>query len=157
MTTDYCSQAHTICIQLLARREYSQKELRHKLEAKGIPEPTITHCLDSLVEQGYQDDRRYAEMFCRTRYSQRYGAKKIAYELKQKGIDQAIIADSLRHYDNLWLENVLFLIERKAPRGDLSCVFSERKIKDKITRFLIGKGYDYATIQCAFETLRDEL
>ncbi|MBS9777936.1 MAG: regulatory protein RecX [Gammaproteobacteria bacterium] len=153
--TDYVIQAKNICIQLLSRREYSQKELQQKLSSQEFPQDVITNCLDSLRENNYQSDDRYAEMFIRTRFNQRYGPKKINFELKQKGIDETVIKRYLSEYHDEWLDNVILLIERKAPRGDIGLIFSDRKVKDKITRFLIGKGYDYATISLAFETLQD--
>lgn len=154
-SSDYFRLAHQTCIQLLSRREYSQQELFTKLTQQNIPSDIIDQCLNELVANNYQSDERFAEMFCRSRVNQRYGAKKITYELKQKGIDDSLITTQLATHDEQWLDNAMYLIEKKAPRGNVGEVFCDRKLKDKITRFLVGKGYDYATISLAFESLTD--
>ncbi len=156
MTDTPFQKAYQQCLQLLARREYAQVELRHKLTQQGIDSDSIEQCLTQLSQENYQSDQRFAEMLCRTRISQRYGKQKIHYELKQKGIDETLINETLGEYDNAWLDNAKYLIERKAPRGDIQKVLKEYTLKSKITQFLLGKGYDYDTINLAFETLQSD-
>lgn len=149
-------QAYHYCLQLLSRREYSLLELRQKLSQKNTEPDVIDECLARLVADNYQSEQRFAEMFCRTRISQRHGSKKIRYELQQKGIDDTLINTALAEHDTTWVENAAYLIERKAPRGNVGKIFTDFTLKSKITRFLLGKGYDYDTINTAFEMVQSE-
>lgn len=149
-------QAYHYCLQLLSRREYSQLELRQKLTQQGNESHVIDECLARLVADNYQSEQRFAEMFCRTRISQRHGSKKIRYELQQKGIDDTLINTALAEHDTAWVENAKYLIGRKTPRGNVGKIFTDFTLKSKITRFLLGKGYDYDTINTAFEILQSE-
>lgn len=153
---DERNRAINFCIPLLARREYSQLELRYKLQNQGFHNQPINDCLNHLSDNNYQSDSRFTEMFVRTRINQRYGTKKIHYELAQRGIDADLAAHALALYYDELLDNAQQLIRRKAPRGELTAIFGDWKLKSKITRFLVGKGYDYDTISLAFEKLQSE-
>ncbi len=146
--------AYQYCLQLLARREYSQRELRQKLRQQAIEHDTIDACLTQLVEANYQSDRRFAEMLCHKRISRRYGSQKIRYELEQKGIDDSLIHSILAEHEQVWLENAIYLITRKVPRRDIQKISGDYAAKSKIIRFLLGKGYAYDTINLAFECLQ---
>lgn len=157
MTTDDAfNQAYQRCLQWLSRREHSQRELRQKLSRYDTDPQVIDDCLSRLLAENYQSDQRFAEMFCRTRISQRHGCKKIRYELQQKGIDEILIDTTLAEYQTAWVENAAYLIQRKAPRANVGEIFNDFALKSKISRFLLGKGYDYDTINHAFELLRSE-
>lgn len=155
-TNDAFNQAYQRCLQLLSRREYAQQELRQKLKQYQTDPHVIDDCLARLLADNYQSDQRFAEMFCRTRVSQRHGSKKIRYELQQKGIDETLIETALAEYQTAWVENAAYLIQRKAPRANVGEIFNDFTLKSKISRFLLGKGYDYDTINHAFELLRSE-
>lgn len=55
------------CLQLLARREHSQKELLNKLLIKGFNKDVILAVIEELAKQGWQSDLRYAESYARHR------------------------------------------------------------------------------------------
>ncbi len=156
MTDTPFNQAYQRCIYLLVRREYSQLELRQKLSQLEIDTDVIEQCLKRLLEENYQSDERFTEMFCRTRISQRHGKQKIRYELKQKGIEENLIDSVMSEYDSEWVNNAIHLIERKSPRGDVKKAINDFTIKSKIIRFLLGKGYEYDTINLAFEILTEK-
>lgn len=149
------SEAYQRCLAVLARREHSQQELRYKMQKNGIKETIIEHVLSRLITDNYQSDERFAEVFCRSRVGRRDGERKIRYELKQKGIDESLANQYLAQYEDAFLANAQYLIERKAPRGDLTFLFNDFKLKDKITRSLLNKGYDYNVIRLAFEILQE--
>lgn len=156
MTETPQDYAYRHCVQLLARREYSQLELRRQLNRQHIAADVVDGCLARLLADNYQSDHRFAEMLCRTRIAQRHGSEKIRYELKQKGIDDTLINAVLADYDQTWVENAKHLIERKAPQGEVEEVLGNLAIKAKISRFLLGKGYAYDTINQAFAALQSD-
>lgn len=148
--------AYQRCIDLLSRREHSQVELRRKMQHSGVDDQLIEVVLTRLQTDNYQSDERFAEVFTRSRVARKYGAKKITYELKQKGIENHLVNQEIIKYNDDFLENAQQLIRRKAPRGDISAIFSDIKLKDKITRSLVSKGYDFDVIRLAFEILQEE-
>ncbi len=144
-------QAYNYCIHLLAKREYSQYELTTKLTRLGVGEEAIADCLSRLAEENYQSDERFAEMFSRTKVNQRHGERKVRYELKQKGISEALIDHYVALHEAEFLDNAIYLLEKKLPFEQREKHQLDKKVKDKIIRFLLGKGYDYQLIQIAFE------
>ena len=70
---------------LLARREYSEKELRIKLTDK-YNEEICQRVLDYLQANNYQSDERFTDMIVRSYASRGYGHKRILQELSRKGI-----------------------------------------------------------------------
>lgn len=149
-------EAYQRCLALLARREHSQWELTKKMQQHGVNSEIIDAVLSRLIANHYQSDERFAEVFCRSRVSRKVGAKKIRYELKQKGIDAQLAETEINQYHEQFLDNAKALIERKAPRADVALIFTDFKLKDKITRSLLNKGYDYDTIRLALENLQEE-
>ncbi len=143
------------CLALLSRREYSQGELRQKMIRQGVDENTIKATLSRLQADGYQSDARFIESFVRSRLNKRHGGKKIAYELQQRGISSALAKAEIAKHDEEQLANAQTLIVRKAPRGDINTLFTDFKLKEKVTRSLVNKGYDFDTIRSAFARLRE--
>ncbi|PID65150.1 MAG: hypothetical protein CR977_02215 [Gammaproteobacteria bacterium] len=150
------NEVYNRCLALLSRREHSQAELRYKMQQNGVDNSIIEKVLKRLDNNNYQSDTRFTEVFCRSRVGRKDGVNKIRYQLKQKGIDVALANQFLAQYADDFLQNAQDLIIRKAPRGDISKLFYNIKVKDKITRSLLNKGYDYDTIRLAFTLLKEE-
>ncbi len=144
-----------MCLNYLSRREYSYKELYDKLKRQGFVDDVIDNCLITLREKGYQSDQRFAEMLIRTRISQRYGGRKIAYELNQKGVKSQLFTPIIEQYNSQLLDNAQQLIIRKSCRYGIDAVFKQPSLKSRIVRFLLHKGYDYDTIHLALEVLQE--
>ena len=62
---------------LLARREHSQHELRHKLTARDYSEEEIETALQRLLEKDLQSDERFAQVYTQARYQRGHGPYKI--------------------------------------------------------------------------------
>ncbi len=148
-------EAYTRCLNLLSRREYSQHELRYKM-AQFVDDDVIDEVIQRLQADGYQSDERFVESFVRSRIGKRHGAKKIRYELQQKGIASDRADKELSKYLDEQLDNAKTLIERKLPRGGISELLGNFTLKNKVTRSLVSKGYDFEVINLAFEVLKEE-
>ena len=81
-------------LKLLARREHSRAELKSKLQVGAGPEDDIDGLLDELERSGWLSDARFAEQRVTARRG-RFGAMKIAHELKSKGVDADVAAAAL--------------------------------------------------------------
>ena len=76
-------------LQLLTRREHSRFELAQKLEKLGSPEE-ITAVLDHLEQTGLLSDQRAAATYLAS-HAARFGAAKLKYALRAKGIAAELI------------------------------------------------------------------
>lgn len=140
--------AREAAIGLLARRERSRAELRTALKRKGFEIGSIERVLDALEKERLQSDSRFANAWISTRrrLSPR-GRTALAYELKQKGIDETQIDSSLKSYSETdETEALRELIEARLPRlaasGD-----DPKKIKQRLLGFLSRRGFKYEDIR----------
>ncbi|MBI5938213.1 MAG: recombination regulator RecX [Betaproteobacteria bacterium] len=80
-------------LNLLARREHSRAELARKLSPHGEADE-IAALLDDLERRKQLSDARYAESLRHTR-SGKYGSRRLAHELREKGVGEGLIADAV--------------------------------------------------------------
>ncbi len=135
---------------LLARREYSARELERKARAKDFDEEAIALALTYLQERNYQSDERTAESIitsCRGRYGRTVARRKCL----EKGLD-------LELFNRLWDEQTaeanpseeLAALKAKAQRQYKIATFSQLdpKTKGKLANFLSYRGFNpWETIQ----------
>jgi regulatory protein len=87
-------------LRLLARREHSREELRLKLARRlgsvdeEVDEARIARVLDELAARGLQSDERLAESVLASR-SRRLGPRRIEQTLRSKGVEPALLANSV--------------------------------------------------------------
>ena len=74
----------------LARREYSRQELSRKLQPYAGEDDDIAALLDDFQARGWLSDERFAEQIVHARKG-RYGSLKVAHELHEKGVDEALV------------------------------------------------------------------
>jgi regulatory protein len=128
--------ARDSALRLLSRREHSARELKRKLEERGVEETEAEAAIEKLAGHGLQSDARYAEQLIRTRISQGYGPIRIEAELRQAGLDGEGIEVAMASADCDWNEQAAAVHTKKfraLPRG-----MAER---NKQYRFLMGRGF----------------
>jgi len=74
----------------LARREYSWQELTRKLQLYAGEEDDLPALLEDFKQRGWMSDERFAEQIVHARKG-RYGSLKVAHELREKGVDEALV------------------------------------------------------------------
>ena len=89
-------------LELLARREHSRLELRQKLVQRGFTATDIEPVLDALAAEGLLDESRYAELYACGRADKGYGPLRIARELRERGIAQDVVQQTLAALENDW-------------------------------------------------------
>ena len=146
-------QIKAICIQLLSRREYSQWELRDRLRKKGFSSHESQHIIDHLAEQGWQSDSRFAESYARYRIKKGYGAMKVSYELKQRGIESCNLETVVLDLDESWLNLLQTVYQHKY---DDNGILSHKEWL-KRSRFLQQRGFNMDLIQQLFKQLELKL
>lgn len=80
----------------LSRRALSEAELHTRLEQRSDQPELIRHVLDRVQELGYQNDETVAEGEARRRG---VGAYRVRQKLKQRGLDEELIAEVLEARD----------------------------------------------------------
>lgn len=95
MDTTGVVEVRNLLLGMLARREYSSWELQRKLTVRGYPSTAIEGALGELWQDNLQSDQRFAENYFRSRVERGFGPRRIAAELKQRGVSAALITESL--------------------------------------------------------------
>ncbi len=136
---------------LLERGMKSQKQVEDYLKGKGYPNTCIEKAVKKLAEYGYINDEAYAREYVRL-YSQKDGKRKIEFALKNKGVDEEIILQSLEEIltEESQDETCFNLAKKKAKNLEL-----DAKGKQKLYSYLAGKGFDFETIKRAVNQLEE--
>jgi regulatory protein len=134
-------------MRFLARREHSRAELAQKLTPHAESDEQIAALLDDLVRQGFLSDARYAEMVARTRGA-RFGSQRVAHELRQKGVPDSLVNETIRELRESDLATARVIWEKK-----FGAFPKDAQDKARQVRFLQSRGFGLDTI---FMLLRDD-
>jgi regulatory protein len=137
------------CLRLLARREHSRKELLDKMVIKGFNKDDVLAVIDELVLQGWQNDQRYAESYVRYRMQKGAGPIRIINELRQTGIDAAIVDEIMQKTGGSWMD----LLERVYLRKYKQDTSVDRNEWAKRSRFLLQRGFSTDMISALYASL----
>jgi len=143
------SEAYASAVGLLARREHSARELAVKLAAKGGDPETVATVIVRLIDERLQSDARYTEAYLRQRSEKGYGPMRIRAELRERGIDDGLIAQEFRRAEAAgevdWFEVAAVAHAKKyGGRG-----IEDMKDRAKRTRFLQYRGFGHEQIAAA--------
>lgn len=130
---------------LLTRREHSRRELERKLASRGVDAGEAKAAVERLASEGWQDDRRFAELLVRSRAGSGYGPLRIRAELATHGLDRDAIAAAMDTFDGDWTETACDLVRRRFGPAGLTDLAGRRKAAD----FLIRRGFDGGSIRAA--------
>ena len=131
---------------LLARREHSAQELRQKLVSRDYDDTAINTVIRELQSEGLQSDIRYTEAFIRQRFNAGMGPLKIRFELRQKGIDDAIAETFLDPLSDRWDESMKQQRSRRFGE-EIPEDYAERM---KQARFLQNRGFSPESVMRLF-------
>ena len=129
-------------LDLISRRPRSQREIRDYAFRKQWTKSNTERVIERLLERGYLDDAKFAEIFARSRANLRnYSTKRMKLELRKKGIASDIVdqvlTDSENFDENAALKN---LIAKKRNRYDN---------EQKLIAYLARQGFSYDKIKSA--------
>lgn len=143
--------ARTRIQRLTDRREYSSGEVRRKLREDGFPSATIEGCVSRACEVGLISDRRYADVFIRSKLSAGWGMTRISRELSSHGIEARDVPGW--PYDYFDPEDEL---DRAVALARGKCRYGTPSFQ-KLARYLCGKGYGTGVATRAARMALDEL
>ncbi len=134
-------------LDLLSRREHSQKEIIDKLQDRVGSKQKLFEELNTLTEENLQSDERFAESYTRSRSVKGFGPEKISFELKSKGINENLV-DKMVYSDEInWMEIIRLEYEKKFNIHDN---FSDEDI-NRAKKFLLQRGFNFEQINKLFE------
>lgn len=140
--TKSAEQALQSLMRLCARAEKSSGDAMRLMRTWGVPEAQRQDVLNKLVELRFIDDKRYAEAYVREKSQLAgWGARKIAMQLRLKGVTKDIVDTTLSTIDiddqQQHLENKLAKKLRSVKANN------SYELRGKLLRYALGLGYEY--------------
>ena len=130
------------CLMILKAADRTEKQLRDRLRADEYPDRVIDCAIDYVKSFGYVDDLRYACSYIESVQGTK-SILRIRSDLMRRGISAAVIEEALQQSDAVdEQEQIRKLLEKRGFSGEKASL-QERQ---KMIRFLLGKGYRYAQI-----------
>lgn len=130
----------------LGKREYSYAELSQKLKsylAEDEDASQITEILDDFKQRGWLSDARFTEQIVHAR-SHKFGANKIANELREKGVSADLIETAIEQVKENELEHA-----REIWRKKYNVAPTSRDEWARQARFLRSRGFGFDVIKKA--------
>src|SRR5688572_185347 len=90
------NHSYAYAVALLARRDYSTRELRQKLKDRGYAEAAIEPVLIDLEETRKLDDKRYGANVVAYRARRGQGPARIRNELRRSGLKDEQIDEAVK-------------------------------------------------------------
>ena len=128
----------------LGKRDYSRVELGRKIlaysESLEINKADLELVLDELENKDWLSDNRFSEQFVLSK-KRKFGARKIAHELKLRGVSESIISRVLSD-----IKDDKFLLAKKIWEKKFNQIPITIDEKAKQIRFMQSRGIEVAII-----------
>lgn len=134
-----------------AYQERTHQEVRDKLYSLGLFGDEVEEVLTELISGNFISEERYAKVYAGGKFRiKRWGKRKIIYALKQKNISSYCINKAIREIpDDEYKQTISDLIDKKRSQISGDDAFVTR---NKIFKYLIGKGYEPEIIASQLDT-----
>ncbi len=123
-------------------QERCHSEVRNKLYELGCYQKEVEQHITELIERGLLNEERFARAYARGKFRMKqWGKVKIKQELRLRKISEYCIKKAMTEIDEEEYDAVLNkLMDKKLHelRGERS----EAKLKGKVFRYIIQKGYE---------------
>lgn len=134
----------------LTRRPHLNEELKRKLLVKGFDKTIIEQTIEYLNQKKYLDDTAFIRLFVNEQIRlKKNGPLIIKKKLLEKGAKSTVIDPIIleKYPEELQIENAteLFYNKIKSIREE-----DEKKVKEKLFRFLQQKGFVWPVIEKVF-------
>ena len=141
--------AKSIAVKLLARREHSVQEIRQKLRQREFEDQEIDQTVIELQQGGWLSDERFTEAYIRMRQARGFGPVRIAIELRDRGIDDALVDQYLDPGAAAWLESLREQYDKKYAGRSIA----DYNDKAKRIRFLQYRGFTLDAIHDVLDVM----
>ncbi|MBP6610164.1 MAG: RecX family transcriptional regulator [Paludibacter sp.] len=132
--------------------EHCTSEVELKLKTWGLDSNKQNQLIDRLIDEGFINERRYCLAFVKDKFLfNKWGKIKIAYALKQKGLDSKLISSALNTIDEGQYEEMLSEI-LKSKLKTIKWEYEYEKM-GKLFQFAQSRGFESAVIDKVVRTL----
>ncbi len=129
----------------LAMRDHSEREIVDKLTRAGYDEREIAEAMAALAQHNLVNDEAFARQWTSARARRGLGPRRIAWELREKGIQSETRDAALAEIDeDAMLEAATALAAQHLRRGD-------ENAKRRALAALSRRGYGYDTAKQAIQ------
>lgn len=136
-------RARACAMNYLLHMDRTEQQLRRKLQELGYPRQAAEQAVEYVRSFHYLDDVRYAVNYM-TGHSEDRSLHRMEQELYQRGISRESFEKALLQVETPDEEQqIRKLLEKKHYSG----AEADRKETERITRFLLGRGYRMSAIQ----------
>ena len=125
--------------------------MERKLGAKGVGQDEVAGALDGLAADGLQNDQRFADAYVRQRADAGFGPRRITQELRQRGVDSALIAQAIGSQALEW-DALAAQAQLKKFRG----LPRDAADRARQSRFLEYRGFASTQIRHALRQAADD-
>lgn len=140
---DDISKCKNTALKIIERSYKTEKEMVSKLIEKGYETEAINKAIEFLREYNFLNDEAYTKMYVKDRIRAQ-GKNKIKYALIRKGINEEIIREALSEVEDDEEKNRAIELAQKKYMQLVKRENDKYKLWNKLTMFLVGKGYDYS-------------
>lgn len=145
-------EALSSLMRLCSRAEKSSGDALRLMRTWGVAEEERQGVLDRLIAQRFIDDARYAEAYTREKSVMAgWGVRKIAEQLRLKGISRDIITSTLARLDAD--EQVERLETKLMKKMHTTKSASTYELRGKLLRYGLTLGYDYDAVMEVIDRL----
>lgn len=144
MKTSPESDLRERALRLLARREHSRAELVRKLEQAGYERSDIDTLCAEFEDRNWLSDRRFAESYVAD-HRARAGSIKLAYDLRQRGVDETVIQAVLKQDPVSEIDRA-----REIWRRRFGSAPADARDKSRQIRFMQSRGFAPSIINQMF-------
>ena len=145
----YLSKAQSYC----SRAEKCESDVRTYLYKQGVEVKDIARIVESLVDDKFVDNARYARAFVSDAFKfNKWGRLKIRQALLAKGISEKLMLQPLSEIDETEYMSLLESLLRaklKSVRDD-----DEYKLKASVFRFAYSRGFEPELVEKVWEKIR---
>lgn len=141
-------------VSFLAARARTERELVACLTRSGYTQQAIARVMQRLSQAGYINDAVFADQWTLARTSRAMGKRRIAQELRQKGVDAQSIDAALEQIDEEEMLTAATALAQKLlarTRGK-----DARDVNRKVIAALLRRGYDYSMAKAALEAAGED-
>jgi regulatory protein len=146
--------AYQYALYLLSAQDYSEFKLRQKLRLKQFEQTEIDETLTKLIEKNYLREEEYKRLLARRWIAKGYSDSMIKRRGEQEQL--TFTAEELLSWrqdmDRSSDDTISLLVQKKMRGRDLPVDREgKQKLREKVSRFLLSKGYGWEDVRRAVD------
>lgn len=154
LNSQNCSLLYEQMLHFIDYKFRTKKEVVEKLESKKASLEDIEIVIERLIEVGFIDDTRYANLFVQDALRYLRGPSYIKFTLEQKGIETSLINNELSNIDSSIFQENANLLASKCQKNVSN--YPANKQIELIMQKLARNGYSFDMVNKAVRTLTFE-